>query len=96
MESTPVYAVVVNVQVDPDAGEESITAVDAGVIPRVRQAPGAIAGHWLAPDAQGRGMSIIFFETREQAEAMVPMVPLHPAPGVTRVSVEVRQRFTGF
>ena len=91
------YAVVVTVAVEPGPSlEEMREGIETGVIPRVKEAPGAIAGHWLAPDDQGRGMSIIFFETREQAEAAAASVPEHPAPGVTRLSVEVRPRVTGF
>jgi hypothetical protein len=89
------YAVVVTVQVDPDTTDPE-RAVEERVIPLVRQLPGVIAGHWLAADAEGRGMSIILVETREAAEAMAAGVPEHPAPGVTRVSVEVRERFAGF
>jgi heme-degrading monooxygenase HmoA len=92
------YAAVVRVAVDPTANsEESIAAIQSQVIPRVRQAPGVISGRWFAPVEGGtEGFSIIFFETREQAEAMAPSVPEHPAPGVTRLSVEVREVIAGF
>jgi hypothetical protein len=91
------HAVIVTVAVEPGPSpEEMRTGVEERVIPRVSQAPGALAGHWFEPDAQGRGMSIILFDSRENAEAAAAGVPEHPAPGVTRLSVEVRERFTGF
>ena len=91
------HAVVVTVAVEPGPSlEEMREGVETRVLPRIREAPGAVAGHWLSPNAEGRGMSIIFFETREQAEAAAATVPEHPAPGVTRLNVEVRRRFTGF
>ncbi len=92
------YALVVTVAVE-SAGdpEEMRRDVEEKVIPRVRMSPGAIAGHWLAPvRSGGNGMSVIFFENRENAEAAAAAVPDHPAPGVTRLGVEVRERFTGF
>jgi hypothetical protein len=93
-----VYAAIVRVAVDPAVDrEESLAGLRSQVIPRVKQAPGAISGHWMAPDHDGSGgFSIIFFETREQAEGVAPSVPEHPAPGVTRLSVEVREVVAGF
>ena len=91
------YALIVTVAVDAAGDREQMLAgLENGVIPRVRQSPGAVAGHWLDPDSESRGMSVVLFETREQADAAAASVPEHPAPGVTRLSVEVRRRIAGF
>ena len=53
------------------------------------RAPGFVSGYWLAP-VDGIGMSVIVFETEEHAEAAVGY-PLSPLPGVTPLTVEIRE-----
>jgi hypothetical protein len=55
----------------------------------VPRAPGFVSAYWLAP-VDGIGMSIIAFETKEHAEAAVGY-PLPPLPGVTLLTVEIRE-----
>jgi hypothetical protein len=59
-----VHAVVVNVTVnDRDAATE---ALNNEVVPRVANAPGFVAGYWVAREG-GKGSSIIVFESEEAA-----------------------------
>jgi len=60
------------------------------VLPRVRAAPGFVAGYWLEP-ADGEGFSIVLFETEEQARETAPPVSDWTAPGVAITSVEFRR-----
>ncbi len=62
------------------------------VLPTITDVPGFVSGHWLAP-IDGRGLSIMIFETEDEARAMAEQMP----PGrevnefVTVQSVEVRE-----
>jgi hypothetical protein len=60
------YAVVVSVTItDPDA---AVGELSDQVVPQVSQAPGFVAVYWVRL-ADGRGRSIIVFESEEQAQA---------------------------
>lgn len=62
------------------------------IIPRVKQLPGVVAGNWLGP-VDGVGMSILLFETKEDAERPIPNAQPgdSAAPGVTVESLDVLQ-----
>jgi hypothetical protein len=90
------YAVVVTVSIDMRRIEDARANLSAVVVPRAKQAPGAKAGYWLEATDAGAGMSMIVFDTREQAEAMAAMIPEEPGPGVTRAGIEVREVVAGF
>ena len=83
-----VVRVSVDNSVDPDR-----KGLNEVVIPRVRQLPGLIAGHWLEP-LDGQGMSVVVFESEAAALAAIEAMGLKPgaspAPGVTIQSVETR------
>jgi hypothetical protein len=55
----------------------------------VPRAPGFVSAYWLEP-VDGIGMSVIVFETREHAEEALAY-PLPPLPGVTPLTVEIRE-----
>jgi hypothetical protein len=79
----------VDSSVDPER-----TGLNDVVIPRVRQLPGVIAGHWLEP-IDGKGLSIVIFETHEAARGAIEAMGLKegssPAPGVTVEGVQTRE-----
>jgi hypothetical protein len=89
------FALVVTVRIDPARAEEARANLDSTVVPRVKES-GARSGYWLEPDGSGQGLSVILYDTQEQAEAMLPMIPEEPGPGVKRQSVEVREVVAGF
>ena len=84
------FALVNNVRienVDQARGE-----LQSQVIPSVKQAPGFVSGIWTADRDSGRGVGIVVFESREQAEAMLQRLEsgeLKRAVGVTVESVSV-------
>lgn len=84
------FALVNNVRienVDQARGE-----LQSQVIPNVKQAPGFVSGIWTADRDSGRGVGIVVFESREQAEAMLQRLEsgeLKRPPGVTVESVLV-------
>lgn len=81
------HAVVARVRVT-DA-TEARTALASLRLPIVERAPGLVAGYWLEPK-DDVGMSVLVFDTKEAADEAL-RYPLPPLPGVTPLSVEVRE-----
>jgi hypothetical protein len=81
------HAVVATVSIaDVAAARESLAALRLDLVPR---APGFVAAYWLAP-VNDIGMSVIVFETKEHAE-QAAAYPLPPLPGVTPLTLEIRE-----
>jgi hypothetical protein len=81
------HAVVATVSIkDVDAAR---SALDDMRLPLVPRAPGFVAAYWLEP-IDGIGMSVIVFETKVHAEEAV-LYPLPALPGVTPLTVEIRE-----
>jgi hypothetical protein len=81
------YAVVATVSIkDPEVAREALAGLRLNLVPR---APGFVSAYWLEP-IDGIGMSVIVFETKEHAEKAVAY-PLPPLPGVTPLTVEIRE-----
>ncbi len=81
------YAVVSTVGIkDPEVAREALAGLRLNLVPR---APGFVSAYWLAP-IDGIGMSVIVFETKQHAEEAVGY-PLPPLPGVTLLTVEIRE-----
>ena len=55
----------------------------------VPRAPGFVSAYWLEP-VDDIGISVIVFETKEHAEEALAY-PLPPLPGVTPLTVEIRE-----
>lgn len=90
------YAVVVTVSIDPARMEEAQASLTSTVVPRVKGSPGVASGVWLAPDSGGNGMSVILFDSRENAEGALQMIPAEPGPGVTVRNKEIREVAASF
>ena len=60
------------------------------ILPEITSAPGFVAGYWLEP-AEGRGFSIVLFDTEEQAVQSMAQTSSWSVPGVTIGDVEVRR-----
>ena len=81
------HAVVATVRIE-NLGQARAALADLrlDLVPR---APGFVSAYWLEP-VDGIGMSVIVFETKEHAEQAVTN-PLPPLPGVTPLTVEIRE-----
>jgi hypothetical protein len=79
----------VTLTIDPDQAPAAQALVN-DIMPMVRSARGFVAGYWLEP-ADGHGLSIVLFETEEQARQTTPPVSSWAAPGVTISGVEFRR-----
>ena len=85
------HAVVVRVTInDFERGRQFLTEQ---VVPRVKQAPGFVAGYWTRSEDQGNGLSMIVFESEDAARTAAQMIE-SSAPqdeGVTLEGTEVRE-----
>jgi hypothetical protein len=81
------HAVVVDVSINDF--EEAQHELRDGVVPRVSQAPGFVKGFWMEA-GQGKGHSVVVFETEEAARGMAEQVRSTGPSAVTIDSVEVR------
>jgi quinol monooxygenase YgiN len=86
------YVTHVNVRIEPGREDEALRGLREQVLPRVKAAPGLVAGYWFAQEGDS-GTSVVFWETKEHAETMAAQLPpgSHPAPSVTIERVEVRE-----
>jgi len=81
------YAVVSTVRIeDFGTAREALPDLRVNLVPR---APGFVSAYWLAP-IEGIGMSVIIFDTKEHAEEAA-RYPVPPMPGVTPLTVDVRE-----
>jgi len=81
------HAVVATVRIeDVQVARESLASLRLNLVPR---APGFVSAYWLAP-VDGIGMSVIVFDTKEHADEAAAY-PLPPLPGVTRLTLEIRE-----
>ena len=61
-------------------------------MPRVKQAPGFVAGYWSTSDDNSNGLSMVVFESEDAARTVAQMIESQMADeGVTLEGVEVRE-----
>ncbi len=83
------HAVLMTVTIDPAGLDQAQKALHEEINPMVSAAPGFIAGYWLDP-TDGEGLSLVVFETEEQARQTAPPPGASPTPGVTIANVQFR------
>ena len=84
------HAALMHLTIDPALAPAAAAAFTDELLPRVRTAPGFVAGYWVDPvDRQGFGF--VLFETEEQARKAMPPATTWSAPGVAIVRVDVRR-----
>lgn len=84
------HAALVTLTIDPGQAPDAAAALTNDILPRIRSAPGLVAGYWLEP-SHSKGFSMVLFETEDQAHASIPPASDWRAPGVTIDSVDVRR-----
>jgi heme-degrading monooxygenase HmoA len=83
------HAVITQVSIQSGHEEESLEHLRTNVIPRVKEAPGVVAGYWVAPK-DGHGMAVTVWESEEAARKSIEMAQSAPRPdSVTFDSFEV-------
>lgn len=83
------HVALVSVTIDPNEADSSSDTLTNEILPMIKAAPGFVAGYWLEP-ADGKGFSMVFFDTEEQARLTAPPVGSKPATGVTIDTIEFR------
>jgi hypothetical protein len=78
------YATRVSVRIAAGREDEARPGLVGQVLPKVKGSPGLVAGYWFAP-AGNTGSSVVFWETKQHAEAMAAQLQpgAQPAPPVT-------------
>jgi hypothetical protein len=84
------HAALVTLTVDPDHAPAAAEALTRDILPKIRSAPGFVAGYWLEP-VDSRGFSFVLFETEEQARRSAPPASDWAAPGVSIEKVDFRR-----
>ena len=85
------HAVIVRVKISDAAGAQS--ELQSQVVPRVSSSPGFQAGYWTRSDDGGNanGLSMVVFDSEENARAAAERVPQGLPQGVTLEDVQVRE-----
>ena len=81
------HAVVVSVTINDF--DQAKGFLEKQVVPQVKQAPGFVAGYWVALDEHKKGRSIIAFESEDVARNAAKMIAESNDEGVTIESVDV-------
>jgi hypothetical protein len=90
------FAVITTVKIVPSQFETAREHLQSQVTPRVKNAPGVVAGYWTVNANHEQGSSMVVMDTKENAEATANMVRTGGMPpGVTLVDVEVREVVAG-
>lgn len=84
------HAALITLTIDTDQAPAAAAALTNEILPRVRSAPGFVAGYWLEP-VDSQGFSMILFETEDQARNSAPPVSDWSAPGVTIDGCDIRR-----
>ena len=81
------HAVIVSVTITD--GEEATTYLRDEIVPRVKQAPGFVAGYWVRIEDGDKGRGTIVFESEDAARAVAAQIGQEPGDAVTLDSVDV-------
>jgi hypothetical protein len=86
------HGVLVTVNLDAAQFEAARKALQEQVIPNVKKMPGIVRGFWTRGADGTQGVSLVVFDTKEHADSASQFVrSTPPPPGVTHVSIEVRE-----
>jgi hypothetical protein len=86
------HALVVNVTIGTGQFEAARKSLHEIVVPRVRGAQGFVKGYWTSTADRSGGLSMVVFQTEQDAQNAANMVRTNPPPtGVTLGTVEVRE-----
>jgi hypothetical protein len=83
------HAIVVKVAIKDAEGAQK--ALEEQVLPRIKQAPGFVAGYWTRSDDRSNGQSMIVFESEDAARAAHDQIRANFPDEVTLESAEVRE-----
>lgn len=71
------------------SAEKATTFLRHEIVPRVKQAPGFVAGYWVRLEGGDKGRGTIVFESEDAARAVAGQITQDPGQAVTLDSVDV-------
>jgi hypothetical protein len=80
------HAVIIEVTIDEQGAAKA--ALDGQLIPMLKGIPDFVGGHWVAL-SEGRGVSIVVFESEASAKALASQAESMPMANVTTQRIEV-------
>jgi len=85
------HAVVGQVKIDRSREDEATKTLNEIVVPRAQQMAGFVGGTWCRALQDDRGISVLLFESEEEARAAAEQMRQGPPPGTpaTFVSADV-------
>jgi hypothetical protein len=81
------HAVLVNVTIKD--GEEATQYLRDEIVPRVKQAPGFVAGYWVRVENGDQGRGTIVFDSEDAARAAAEHIQQDPGGAATLDAVAV-------
>jgi hypothetical protein len=81
------HALIVSVTIND--GEEATKYLRSEIVPRVKQAPGFVAGYWIRIEDGDQGRGTIVFESEDAARAVAERIQQDPGTAVTLNDVAV-------
>jgi hypothetical protein len=87
------HAVVIEVDVSGVDRETALSRLRDEVVPRIKGLPGFQSGVWLRPNEESHGMSMLLFDSEENARGASQAVQVgsEPQPGVKVTRSELRE-----
>ena len=84
------HAAIVTLSIDPAQAPAAAAVFTNEILPRIRSAPGLVAGYWLDP-VDGRGLAFVVFDTEANARQSTPPTASWMGPGVAIHGTELRR-----
>ena len=81
------HAVIVRVTISD--GEEATKHLRDEIVPRVKQAPGFVAGYWVRIEGGDQGRATIVFESEDAARGAASQIEQEANPAATVDSIDV-------
>jgi hypothetical protein len=84
-------ALLVNVTINER--EPALAALRGEIVPRASRAPGFVAGYWLLSEDNGRGTSVLLFESAQSAQELARVIESEgpPTDTVALDGLEIRE-----
>ena len=82
------HAMLETIRIEAEALDAARTLIREKVVSRVAAAPGFVRGFWLEP-LDGKALSILVFETEEQARDLAPPSGFSPFAGMVIERVDL-------
>ena len=85
------HALAIDVNIEKGREDEGIRYLHSDVLPAMKQAPGLVAGYWLA-SKDGQGLTVLIFDDAQAAQAAAAGLAEAPRADFASVgNVDIRE-----